>query len=442
MRNLYFALTACILSVYSFAQSTINIMNNAIFFDGYASVVSDPTPPGVIRMRNDLMTKQITAQQLASIGDQLTINVTISALCDNYDRIGGVNLAMVPKGSTTYVPESVSRIEIGRFITPFMNKNVNPTSVPYTFVVNNIAAILKSSELNALYDFWLELEVFGVPYAANTQVAGCSNRNDVFMGKVDFVTNSPNSAFDPSTIIQPLSFKADFNNYTAGATDAIGTTVKTINFTTSQTIYGAVLYLITSNHGANSGGEEYVRRVHNVSFNGTPVLSYTPGGKSCEPYRQYNTQGNGIYGQSPQSASWWTQWNNWCPGDTIAIRKIQLGTLTPGNHSFRISVPAATFNGGQGNFPLSLYLQGSSTVLSIEEINQTAISIFPNPAKDQIQVHSEKEVVDYELIDAAGKSILKESHNTINLIGLDTGIYFVQVRFKDGMNSRQRFIKH
>lgn len=442
MRNLYFALAACILSVYSFAQSTINIMNNAIFFDGYASVVSDPTPPGIIRMRNDLMTKQLTSQQLASIGDQLTINVTISALCDNYDRIGGVGLAMVPKGSTTYVPENVSRIEIGRFITPFMNKNVNPTSVPYTFVVNNIAAILKSSELNALYDFWLELEVFGVPYAANTQVAGCSGRNDVFMGKVDFVTNAPNSAFDPNTIIQPLSFKAAFNNYAAGASDAIGTTVKTINFTTTQTVYGATLYLITSNHGAGNGGEEYVRRVHNVSFNGTPVLTYTPGGKSCEPYRQYNTQGNGIYGQNPQSASWWTQWNNWCPGDTIATRKIQLGTLAPGNHSFKISVPAATFNGGDGNFPLSLYLQGSSTVLSVEEINQTAISISPNPAKDQIQIHSEKEVLDYELIDASGKSILRETNNTINLIGLDTGIYFVQVRFKDGMNSRQRFIKH
>ena len=79
--------------------------------------------------------------------------------------------------------------------------------------------------------------------------------------------------------------------------------------------------------------------------------------------------------------------------------------------------------------------------MSIEEINQTAISIFPNPAKDQIQIQAEKEVLDYELIDASGKSILRESNNTINLIGLDTGIYFVQVRFKDGMNSRQRFIK-
>lgn len=441
MRTLYFAVAACFLSGLSFAQSTITMLDSAVFFDGYATTVSDPTPPGIIRMRNDLMTKQITSQQLDAIGDQLTVKVTISALCDNYDRIGSVNLAMVPKGSTTYVPESVSRIEIGRFITPFMNKNVNPTSVPYTFVVNNLAAILKSPGLNAQYDFWLELEVFGVPYAANTQVAGCSGRNDVFKGKVDFITNGPNTTFEPNTTLLPLSFKADFNNYAAGATDAIGTTVKTINFTTTQPVYGAVLYLITSNHGANSGGEEYVRRVHHVTFDGNAVLTYTPGGKSCEPYRQYNTQGNGIYGSSPQSTSWWTQWNNWCPGDTIAIRKIQLGTLVAGSHSFQISVPDATFNGGQGNFPLSLYLQGSNTVLSIEELNQTAIHIFPNPAKDQISISSEKEAIDYELLDASGKRILKESNNSFNLIGLDTGVYFIQVNFKDGMKSRQRFIK-
>lgn len=442
MKKLYVVLTTCILSIYSIAQSTINIMDGVVFFDGYASVVSDPTPAGVIRFRNDLMTKQISSQQLDLIGDQLTVNVTISALCDNYDRIGGVNLAMVPKGSTTYNTETVPKIEIGRFITPFMNKNVQPTSVPYTFVVNNIAQILNSSELNALYDFWLELEVFGVPYAANTQVAGCSGRNDVFQGKVDFVTNTPNMAYDPSVQLIPLSFKANFNNYQAGASDAIGTTVKTINFTTSQTIYDAKFYLITSNHGAGNNGEEYVRRLHQVSFNGSQVLTYTPGGKSCEPYRQYNTQGNGIYGPNPQSTSWWTDWNNWCPGDTIAIRKISLGTLAAGNHSFKIEVPAAQFSGQDGNFPLSLYLQGSNLeVLSIEESNQSLIKLFPNPVKDVVQIQTEKEVLKVELLDTSGKRILSDTKNTLNLIGLDTGIYIIQVHFTDGMKSSQRFIK-
>lgn len=442
MKKICFVLTSLILSIYSSAQSTINIMDGVIFFDGYASTVSDPTPAGVIRFRNDLLTKQISSQQLDLIGDELTIKITISALCDNYDRIGGVNLAMVPKGSTTYNTDNVPKIEIGRFITPFMNKNVQPTSVPYTFVVNHIARILNSSELNAQYDFWLELEVFGVPYAANSQVAGCSGRNDVFEGKVDFITNTPNSTFDPSEVVLPLSFKANFNNYQAGASDAVGTTVKTINFTTAQTIYDATLYLITSNHGAGNNGEEYVRRVHYVSFDGAQVLTYTPGGKSCEPYRQYNTQGNGIYGSSPQSASWWTSWNNWCPGDTIAIRKISLGDLAPGNHSFKINVPTAQFAGQDGNFPLSLHIQGSNTeVLNINELNQLQIKLFPNPAKDVLEIQTTKEISTVELLDNSGKRILEQTKNTINLHGLDTGIYIIQVHFMDGMKSSQRFMK-
>lgn len=442
MKKIIGSLLAISFSLGVIAQTTTNIMTDVVFFDGYAGVVSDPTPAGVIRFRNDLVTKKLSTQDLAAIGNQLTVNITISALCDNYDRIGNVSLALVPQGSTTYDPATATRIEIGRFITPFMNKNVQPTSVPYSFEVNNIAKILKSSDIAGNFDFWLELEVFGVPYAANTQVSGCTGRNDVFKGKVDFVSNGPNAGFDPETYLKALSFKADFNNYQANATDAVGTTVKTINFTTAQTVYDAKLYLITSNHGANNGGEEYVRRVHNVNFDGSQVLSYTPGGKSCEPYRQFNTQGNGIYGPSAQSASWWTSWNNWCPGDVIPIREINLGTLAAGSHSFKISVPAAQFVDQNGNFPLSLYLQGSNTeVLSIEELNKSVINLFPNPATNVLNVQSDREMQSFELLDASGKVVKSELTNPVNLTGIDTGIYFIQVRFTDGMMSRQRFIK-
>ncbi len=415
-------------------------MDEVVFYDGYAAVVSEPTPAGVIRFRNDLVTKKITDSELQSIGDELTINIVISALCDNYDRIGNVNLALVPKGSTTYDPSAVGRIEIGRFITPFMNKNVNPTSVPYSFEVNNLARILKSSEIYADFDFWLELEVFGVPYAANTQVAGCSGRNDVFEGKVDFVTNGSTS-INPDTYLKPLAMKADFNNYQANATDAVGTTVKTINFTVDQTIYGAKLFLITSNHGANSGGEEYVRRVHNVDFDNTAVLTYTPGGKSCEPYRQYNTQGNGIYGSSPQSTAWWTSWNNWCPGDAIPIREITLGTLVSGSHSFKISVPAAQFSGQSGNFPLSLYLQGNESDLGILE-NKESLRIYPNPAKSSIAIDSDTKIEMVRIHNAEGKEIMESVNAQIDISILQTGIYFVEVRFENGSVSMEKFIKN
>ncbi|AWM13132.1 hypothetical protein DI487_04085 [Flavobacterium sediminis] len=253
------------------------VFNEILFYDGYATVVSDPVPQGVIRHRNDLYARKLPETVLASFGDQITMNITIKAACDNYDRIGNVNLAFVPKGQSTYDPDSVQRIEVGRYITPFMDKNVSPTEVPYTYTVDNLDKIFKDSAINAMYDIWVELELFGVPYAANTQITGCAGRNDVFFGTLEFVSTGVFTQNPPQSFLLPLSMKANFNNYQAGATDQIGTTTKTITFNLIDNIENAKLYLITSNHGANSGGEEYVRRWHYVSFDGNQVLSYQPG---------------------------------------------------------------------------------------------------------------------------------------------------------------------
>lgn len=443
MKKIYLVLSLLMTASFAKAQTTMTIMEGAVFYDGYAALVNQPTPANVLRLRNDVMTTKLTDTQLGEIGDKLTVNITISALCDNYDRLGGVNIALVPKGSTTYNTGTVPKLEIGRFITPFMNKNVNPKSVPYTFEVNNVTRILKSPEIIAQYDFWLELEVFGVPYAANTQVAGCSGRNDVFEGKVEFVTNSPIPNWSPATVLQPLSFKADFNNYNANATDAVGTTVRTINFTVTEPLYDAKLYLITSNHGANSGGEEYIRRWHYVKIDNVLTLSYKPGGKSCEPYRQYNTQGNGIYGQTPQSESWWTSWNNWCPGDVVPTRVIDLGTLATGTHTFQISVPQAVFNNGEGNFPLSLYLQGNETDLAdIESFTNEHIRVYPNPAENKVNIESAFDVTAVQLLNAYGEQVLSTDQSTLDVASLPAGMYFVRAQFEDGTTFTQQFVKN
>ncbi len=141
-------------------------------------------------------------------------------------------------------------------------------------------------------------------------------------------------------------------------TDVAGKTVKTKRFNVPQTLKNAKLYIITSSHGANAGGEEYNRRDHFVFFDKEQVLKYKPGGESCEPFRQYNTQRNFIYLFSEKSASWWALWNNWCPGDKIPVRTVDLGDLESGIHKFKISVPHAEFKDSKGDIPLTVYLQG------------------------------------------------------------------------------------
>ncbi|MEW6508228.1 MAG: peptide-N-glycosidase F-related protein [Bacteroidota bacterium] len=123
-------------------------------------------------------------------------------------------------------------------------------------------------------------------------------------------------------------------------------------------VKNAKLYLITSSHGANPGGEEYNRRDHYIYFDNKLLSVYLPGGKSCEPFRIYNTQRNGIYGTSARTDAEWISFSNWCPGDVIPIRVYHLGDLEKRKYTFRIEVPDAKFVGKQGEIPLSAYIQG------------------------------------------------------------------------------------
>lgn len=446
MKKLYFFLLLLIGAyIPSEAQVTIPIYDNVLFYDGYAGLVNVATAPDVIRLRNDLFTKKLTPSVLSQIGNSLTLNISISAACDNYDRIGNINLALVPKNATSYVLNDVERIELGRIITPFMNKNVPPNIVPYTFSVDNVAKILKDSYLNSQYDFWMEFELFGVPYAANTQIVGCSGRNDVFYGSLDLVTNV-NSSVPNDTFLKSLNIRNDMNNYQAGASDAIGTTVRTINFTLPQAINNAKFYYITSNHGANSGGEEYKRRTHLIYFDSTtPNQTYTPGELTCEPYRVYNTQGNGIYGSAPMTPAQWQSFSNWCPGAKIPIRTLDVGNLTAGSHFFKISVPFAQFLDQQGYFPISVYLQGEKTVLSTENFEVTTIDFYPNPTKDFINISSSVLIKSVDIIGLDGRVVYSqtiEDYNFIhNLSNFSNGIYLVKINLENGSSSIEKIIK-
>lgn len=346
-------------------RKTVNIFKEVVFYDGYQPVVVDAdVHDGILRFKNSLYSVKLDSDALIDMGDDLQMDVIIGALCDNYDRIGNVCLAFVPKGQERYDFDAVQRIEITRFITPFMNKNKQPDEVPYNYEIANVGRILRDATLNTKYDFWMEFEVFGIPYAANTQVAGCKDRNDVFEGTIDLTYTPSSSTKEDGNIIVPIYVKKpedhgniNFNNYKEGATDTLGVTTRTFEFEVPEDVADSRIYLILTNHGANTGGEEYIRRLHLVYFDGEILLSYKPGGVSCEPYRKYNTQGNGIYSTS-RSESFWMLYSNWCPGQAVPIRELHTGALTAGKHKVMIRVPDAQFVGKDGDFRPSLYFHG------------------------------------------------------------------------------------
>lgn len=369
-KKLFFAVAGLLTSSFFSAQN-VSVFNDVPFYSMYHYLGEGQTmppeafsqiPAGAIRLHayeQDIISRKLTEAEIASMGNSVKMNIKLIAACDNYDRIAGVNLVLVPKGNTTYTfnQSDIKRIEIGRFITPFMNKNAVIKEVPYSYQVDNISNILHDTALSATYDFWIEFRADGYSAAANTQVAGCADRTDVFRGNLEFVTNG--TATPAQNFFLPISYRDNLNNY--NATDVPEQTTRIVTFSLNQPVNNAVLYLSTSNHGSNNNGEEYVRREHYVYLDNQLVHQYKPGGKTCEDYRKYNTQGNGIYGASAKTLRNWMSWNNWCPGDAIPNREIKLGNLSAGTHTIKLDVPAAVFAEQQGYFPISMYIQNNES---------------------------------------------------------------------------------
>lgn len=445
-----FMVTVCTgLKAQTNGRDTVTVFDAVRFYDGYLVEKNpeDPTLDGILRHRTSLYAIKLTDEQLAQIGDSLEMHVRVQACCDNYDRIGNVNIAFVPKGQETYKPDEVQRIEIGRFITPFMNKNKKPDTVPYEYTVPYLSYIFRDSELRALYDIWVELEIFGVPYAANQQIKGCADRSDVFLGTLKFSTINENKGvmtdkdvLVPIVIKNPEYIAHNLNNYDERASDEIGKTIKTYTFTVPKDVADGQLVVVTSNHGANEGGEEYNRRWHYIYYDGgeEPVMVYKPGRNSCEPFRKYNTCPNGIYGYFKKSDETWQSFSNWCPGDVIDNRIIDLGEVKAGTHTVCISVPDAEFVGGQGDIPVSIFFQGLTEGIlnnidgvSVEE--SKPLVTITKTGKTLVAGSSEG-IVSIELRDLQGKLVRQtECGKTINCSGCASGIYLVSVELMNGI---------
>lgn len=445
-----FMVTVCTgLKAQTNGRDTVTVFDAVRFYDGYLVEKNpeDPTLDGILRHRTSLYAIKLTDEQLAQIGDSLEMHVRVQACCDNYDRIGNVNIAFVPKGQATYKPDEVQRIEIGRFITPFMNKNKKPDTVPYEYKVPYLSYIFRDSELRAQYDIWVELEIFGVPYAANQQIKGCADRSDVFLGTLKFSTINENrgvmtdkDVLVPIVIKNPEYIAHNLNNYDERATDEIGKTIKTYTFTVPKDVADGQLVVVTSNHGANEGGEEYNRRWHYIYYDGgeEPVMVYKPGRNSCEPFRKYNTCPNGIYGYFKRSDETWQSFSNWCPGDVIDNRIIDLGEVKAGTHTVCISVPDAEFVGGQGDIPVSIFFQGLTEGIlnNIEGVSMEESKPLVTITKTgkTLVAGSSEGIVSIELRDLQGKLVRQtECGKTINCSGCASGIYLVSVELMNGI---------
>ena len=93
---------------------------------------------------------------------------------------------------------------------------------------------------------------------------------------------------------------------------------------------------ITTGHGGWGGGDEFNRKLNELFVDGRKVWSYIPWRSDCGTYRLFNpASGNFWNGLSSSDYSR----SGWCPGSVSEPLIVPLTGLTPGTHTFSVTVP-------------------------------------------------------------------------------------------------------
>lgn len=115
-------------------------------------------------------------------------------------------------------------------------------------------------------------------------------------------------------------------------------------------------YIVTG-HGGHSGGDEFTPQKNILSIDGQEVLNFVPWRDDCASFRRFNPT-SGVWLQKrltahlgetgytskeieePIASSDLSR-SNWCPGSDVLPVEVSLDHLTPGKHTFTLSIPKA-----------------------------------------------------------------------------------------------------
>jgi PKD repeat protein len=119
--------------------------------------------------------------------------------------------------------------------------------------------------------------------------------------------------------------------------------------------------------------------------------------------------------------------------------------------------PAVTYN-SQGRKNVTLYVSnsfGNNTLtktgyiyvggVGINELNENAVSIFPNPAKDVLTVKANSNIKEIQIFNATGQMVINQKVNaktiTINTTSLSTGLYSMKAVLINGTINKKVVIQ-
>ena len=130
-----------------------------------------------------------------------------------------------------------------------------------------------------------------------------------------------------------------------------------LSFNLPREARNAQLHYIVTGHGGHSGGDEFVERQNIVSVDGKTVLDFVPWRDDCASFRRFNPA-TGVWlierlaayigekgyeekmVEEPLASSDLSR-SNWCPGSDVLPEVAELGTLSAGEHTFKVDIPEA-----------------------------------------------------------------------------------------------------
>ncbi len=123
-----------------------------------------------------------------------------------------------------------------------------------------------------------------------------------------------------------------------------------------------------------------------------------------------------------------TEWSQTAQDIQVAVRN----TANAGNES------------SAGDLEIDRIVFNNNMTLSIDQLEDTSFTIFPNPAKNTINISINSEIESVRIFDITGKLVLSQrtvSDRGIDISNLKTGVYLFNVRLANGNQATKKLIK-
>ncbi len=127
--------------------------------------------------------------------------------------------------------------------------------------------------------------------------------------------------------------------------------------------------------------------------------------------------------------------------NATVVVDFDLTGMLPGVYEAALGIRTNDLSDDEDYLEIPVYL----TVVSLNEMAQTAVMTFPNPAYDFLNVRSNENISKIEVISSNGQVVATQNTDakdaSINISNLEKGIYFVNVTTESGISSSKIIIK-